>query len=460
MTHRILGTKNETARIIIFKESDWSIESNTVVSGSGAYEVDSLASGTKTVVAESNYGELLGYGNIGAILSPNCGITDNMIEEYEWNPNTSTHAPAVIYIAGTVYAIVYKNDVDNGILQIKTINIAADGNIGSIIDSDTISSDSFNTDAGVMKVSQAGGTGGDCILAIWNRRYDQVGDRHDLIIRTWRISQAGTINGEVDNLEMGTGGTYGVYAPCSLTRRSENAVAYAATAFNGGFNPYIYTFSIQTNGSISDAVLDSEVIDSTYNDGYYSQIIEVGYKLIVNYRLNGSNKNVFKSYNITDPQGVISYLHSKDMEKADAPVCMLDMTHMGFDGFVCSYTVGGRNKLVSYAVGGTGAFTGPVDTVYMDSGAGNGVHISSLGGNGIIGHWRSNTNYGYISTVTMDINGSFSEIINTKYTGRLLANWSFPFQVQGDNDGIYGIAFGGNDGDGYLQTYPITNVCI
>ena len=37
MPYKISCTKSETARIIILKESDWSIESNTVVSGSGAY---------------------------------------------------------------------------------------------------------------------------------------------------------------------------------------------------------------------------------------------------------------------------------------------------------------------------------------------------------------------------------------------------------------------------------------
>jgi len=63
MPYKISGTKNETARIIIFKESDWSIESNTVVSGSGDYEVDELESGTKTMIARSEEGEVIGYGH-------------------------------------------------------------------------------------------------------------------------------------------------------------------------------------------------------------------------------------------------------------------------------------------------------------------------------------------------------------------------------------------------------------
>ena len=66
MPYKISGTKSETARIIIFKESDWSVESNTIVSGSGSYEVDSLVTGDKLIVARTNEGELLGYGNVSA----------------------------------------------------------------------------------------------------------------------------------------------------------------------------------------------------------------------------------------------------------------------------------------------------------------------------------------------------------------------------------------------------------
>jgi len=65
MPYKISGTKSATARILIFKESDWSIESNTVVSGSGAYEID-VETGVKTIVAETTAGEMFGYGNVTA----------------------------------------------------------------------------------------------------------------------------------------------------------------------------------------------------------------------------------------------------------------------------------------------------------------------------------------------------------------------------------------------------------
>jgi hypothetical protein len=66
MPYKISGTKSETGRVIVFKESDWSIESNTVVSGSGAYEITDLIGGQKLAIARSAGGEIAGYGNVVA----------------------------------------------------------------------------------------------------------------------------------------------------------------------------------------------------------------------------------------------------------------------------------------------------------------------------------------------------------------------------------------------------------
>jgi len=63
MPYKISGTLSDTARIIIIKESDWSIESNTTESV-GAYEVGSLVTGAKWVIARKSDGELLAFGNV------------------------------------------------------------------------------------------------------------------------------------------------------------------------------------------------------------------------------------------------------------------------------------------------------------------------------------------------------------------------------------------------------------
>jgi len=63
----ISGTKNDTSRIFIVKERDWSIEYNSVVSGSGDYEISNLDPGKKTVLSMDDDGEVKAYGNVTPI---------------------------------------------------------------------------------------------------------------------------------------------------------------------------------------------------------------------------------------------------------------------------------------------------------------------------------------------------------------------------------------------------------
>ena len=67
MPYKISGTKSETTRIMVFDESDWSIESNTVVSGSGDYEVEVADTGKRAVISRANDGEVIGYGDVTPI---------------------------------------------------------------------------------------------------------------------------------------------------------------------------------------------------------------------------------------------------------------------------------------------------------------------------------------------------------------------------------------------------------
>lgn len=61
MAYKISGTKSGTARVIVLKESDWSVESETVISGSGVYEVDGLSDGYKSIMAIPDSGTPICY---------------------------------------------------------------------------------------------------------------------------------------------------------------------------------------------------------------------------------------------------------------------------------------------------------------------------------------------------------------------------------------------------------------
>jgi len=64
MPYKISGTKNATSRVILLDESDWSVESNTVISGTGSYEINDVVSGTKTIISRTESGEVVSYGNV------------------------------------------------------------------------------------------------------------------------------------------------------------------------------------------------------------------------------------------------------------------------------------------------------------------------------------------------------------------------------------------------------------
>jgi hypothetical protein len=62
--YKISGTKSADARIIVINESDYSIESNTVVAGSGAYEIETIDTTPKTIIARDNNGWVEVYGGV------------------------------------------------------------------------------------------------------------------------------------------------------------------------------------------------------------------------------------------------------------------------------------------------------------------------------------------------------------------------------------------------------------
>jgi hypothetical protein len=66
MPYKISGILSDNARIVIIKESGWSIESNTNES-SGSYSVDGLETGKKLVLARKSDGEVLAYGNVDPV---------------------------------------------------------------------------------------------------------------------------------------------------------------------------------------------------------------------------------------------------------------------------------------------------------------------------------------------------------------------------------------------------------
>lgn len=108
MAYKIAGTISETSRVIVIKESDWSIESETVISGSGDYKVTGLASGSKLVFGRAAGGEVVGFGDVTADIatgSIKIDVTnddnESIAPEYSFNNVDWTAMSAIAGSGGT-----------------------------------------------------------------------------------------------------------------------------------------------------------------------------------------------------------------------------------------------------------------------------------------------------------------------------------------------------------------------
>jgi hypothetical protein len=63
MPHKLKGTLNEEARILVFKAADFSLEYSEVFPA-GDWEIDALDDTSRIVVAVTGYGEGLGFGDV------------------------------------------------------------------------------------------------------------------------------------------------------------------------------------------------------------------------------------------------------------------------------------------------------------------------------------------------------------------------------------------------------------
>lgn len=122
MPYKISGNISEEARVIIFDESDWSIESNTVISGGGNYEIE-VKDGDKTIVSRTNNGWTIGYGAVtAAFYEPPFPLFSRVGAESVFNSDQSDHIATVMLDSTHVFAVFRDvHDSMNGVARIGTI---------------------------------------------------------------------------------------------------------------------------------------------------------------------------------------------------------------------------------------------------------------------------------------------------------------------------------------------------
>ncbi len=128
MAYKISGSKSDLARVIILKESDWSIESNTIISGSGSYEIDSVTSGTKSIIARNDDGYVLGYGNVESVYYEE-EVPESETVIFYWNSQNSSDWTNPNNMVDGNNTTTYANVTDGGssyFYQVNNTNTSSD----------------------------------------------------------------------------------------------------------------------------------------------------------------------------------------------------------------------------------------------------------------------------------------------------------------------------------------------
>ena len=234
-----------------------------------------------------------GYGSDGFLKTieiTNTGaITDSVIDTLEFDTSYG-YEPRIIHVNGDIYAIAYTGLGTDGF--IKTVEIT---NTGAITNS-VIDSLEFDTSyAQYSDIVHVNGT----VFAV-----AYMGPYSDGFIKTVEIANTGAItNSVIDSLEFDT--SYCYWPDIICIADAVYAIAYTGPGYDG----FLKTLRIGTNGSIVDAIDDSLEFDTS--NGCEPSIIHVnGTVYAIAYRGSGSDGFV-KTMEI-DLKGMIRTIVSKD----------------------------------------------------------------------------------------------------------------------------------------------------
>jgi len=216
-------------------------------------------------------------------------ITNSVIDSLEFDTSYARYSD-IVHVNGTVFAVAYMGPYSDGF--IKTVEIT---NTGAITNS-VIDSLEFDTSyAGYSDIVHVNGT----VFAV-----AYMGPYNDGFIKTVEIANTGAItNSVIDSLEFDT--SYCYWPDIICIADAVYAIAYTGPGYDG----FLKTLRIGTNGSIVDAIDDSLEFDTS--NGCEPSIIHVnGTVYAISYRGPGSD-GFMKTIEI-DLKGTIRTIVSKD----------------------------------------------------------------------------------------------------------------------------------------------------
>ncbi|MCA9402288.1 MAG: DUF2341 domain-containing protein [Candidatus Omnitrophica bacterium] len=279
-----------------------------------------------------------GSGNDGFIVTVDidaAGNIENAVVDSAEIVTTDINYPSIVHISGDIYAVVY-TDLDNDGVVI-TVDIAADGTITTPV----IDSFEFDTVSGLYpRIIQVSG---DVYAIVY------AGSGNDGFIVTLDIDTDGTINTPViDSFEYDT--SAGIFPDIQNITGDIFGIVYRG-AGNDGF---AVTLDIDTDGTINTPVIDSLEFDTTFANT--PKLINVTGTLYATAYEDSTGDGQVLTFTISNAGAISAVIDSFEYAVAngDAP----DLIQVSGTMFAVAYTSQGVAKLSTFTVSNTGTFTG------------------------------------------------------------------------------------------------------
>jgi prepilin-type N-terminal cleavage/methylation domain-containing protein len=361
------------------------------------------------------------------------GEISDIIDTYEFETGTCI-APNIIYVSGSVYAIAYRGPGNDGF--VKTIEIASDGDItDSVIDTlefDTV----YCINPNIINTS------GD-IYAI---AYRSTGD--DGFLKTVEINSSGQITDSIiDTLEFDA--NYCVTANIINISDDIHAIAYRGPGNDG----FLKTVEIDSNGQITDSVVDTLEFDTS--TGLEPNILHIsGDVYVIAYRGPGSDGftktvEIPSSGQITDTvidtmEYDTSYSVNPSIINSSGDIYAIAYRGVGNDGFLTTIEIDSNGEITNSVI----------DTLEFETSYCITANIVSVAGEIYAITYRGVDNDGFVITVELDSSGEITDtVVDTLEFDTSNGLEPSIINVSGD---VYAIAYRGPGNDGFLKTIQIT----
>jgi hypothetical protein len=331
----------------------------------------------------------------------------------------------------------------NGVIPTVTVTTNTTGGGGSGLGDITgiIDSLDFDTSSGYLPdIIQV--TGNIYVIAYQ-------GASGDGFLKTVAIDSAGGIgSAAIDTLEYDT-------ADCKYVSITHVSGTIFAVVYQGpNDDGFIKTFSVDSNGNISNSVIATMEFDTS--DGRTPTIIQISPNVFAIVYYGPNNDGYIKTVNI-DANGIMGSGAIKTMDFDTSNGQVPDIIHVSGNIYAIAYqgaSADGFIKTVSIDINGViGSST--IDTLEFDTADCKYVEIINISGNIFAVVYQGSGDDGFVKTFSIDTNGNIGNTTINSLEFDTTDGWTPVITNVSGN--IYAVTYRGTNGVGIIKTISINS---